>query len=146
MLLAEIGYDDSCEILATEINSSLLNEAKSGGPYTRRDVANVDPSGLHEYFTLEDNLYRANSKLRSRINYVSHDLTSSQWPDYRPFLALYRNIEPFFNTETNYSICKRIYKMLEPGGILFTSSVDRIPYWREMGFERLNTGIYKKLN
>lgn len=146
LLLADIGFDDAIQILATEVNSTLLNEAKSGGPYSKRDVANIDPAGIDDYFTLENNLYRANLKLRNRIEYLSHDLRSRQWPDYKPFLALYRNIEPFFDAETNYSICNRIHTILEPGGILFTSSVDRIPDWRKIGFEKLSTGIYRKLN
>jgi len=59
MILHDLGAIDTGHyILATDIDTDVLEKAKQGGPYTREDVQEVPTHHLATHFDVEDEFYR----------------------------------------------------------------------------------------
>ena len=118
------------EIFASDINTEVLNYAKTG-LYDDRAIRDVPKIYLEKYFTMHNGKYLVNTEIRNpitfgRINLMDEEQMRSV--SYCDFIFC-RNCLIYFDDESRKSVVSRFYNALRPGGILFlghSESVARI--------------------
>ena len=60
-------------------------------------------------------------------------------------LILCRNVVIYFNNDVKQEIYKRFSDSLKKGGLLFVGATESIYNYRDYGFEKASTFIYKKI-
>ncbi|WP_040211166.1 CheR family methyltransferase [Clostridium polynesiense] len=142
MILDELAPLGRHKIIATDIDSTILSRAKLG-EYQESEVKNIKDEYLNKYFKKQNNNYIVDYKLKSMINFIKHDLILD---DYNKGLDLIvcRNVVIYFNTDVKNKIYKRFYDSLKPGGLLFVGATESIYNYKEFGFEKSSTFIYRK--
>ena len=60
-------------------------------------------------------------------------------------LIVCRNVVIYFTQETKNEIYKKFYSSLKPNGLLFVGATESIYNYRELGFEKASTFIYRKV-
>ncbi len=143
ILLHDMGRLESVRLLATDNDPAVLAAACRGGPFSERDVETIIPEERGRFFAGGAPPFFVKDHIRQAVEYRYSNVVVEPVPG-RFHLVLYRNVEPFFDTVTNRGVCAKIYDALEPGGILFCSSVDRIPVSSDLDFEVLGPGFFRK--
>lgn len=132
------------EILATDIDSTILETAKKG-IYNSTDVKNVDKEMLKKYFSIhnEDNKYILNEDIRNRVKFRKHDLILDDYE--KGFdLILCRNVVIYFTQEAKDKIYSKFSESLFPGGLLFVGATESIYDYKKYNFGKASTFIYQK--
>ena len=138
------------KILATDINTEVLNVAKKG-IYHQRQVKKVPYDLLTKYFQLgtgeNKGLFKVKSKLKRLVYFKRSNLNQKQYPIKSKLDFIFcRNVFIYFNAETQAEILNRFHRYLKPGGYLFlghSESINRAEQknkWQPMG-----KTIYKKV-
>jgi chemotaxis protein methyltransferase CheR len=131
-------------IIGTDIDATILDTARKG-EYGANEVKGVDPEYLARYFKYADDKYILNQDIRNRVEFRRHDLILE--PYERGFdLILCRNVVIYFNSDIKDKMYKKFYDSLNPGGMLFVGATESIHNYREFGFEKASTFIYRKNN
>lgn len=143
ILLDSMGHRDGAPLLATDKDPQVLALAVRGGPFTARDVDNIVPEQRANYLIGTSPRIFVRPAIRRRAAFRLEDVARDA-PPHRFDLVLYRNVEPFFDASTNQAVCARIFAALRPGGVMFCSSVDRIPGWAEIGFEHRGPAFFRR--
>jgi chemotaxis protein methyltransferase CheR len=144
MLLEEIsGPNHRHQILATDLDRSVLGQAKAGGPYTADDVANVPATLLRKHFDKSGTNYIVKPALRRRVQFRQHNLLSE------PFrrnldLIICRNVVIYFQKEIKEKLYRGFYDSLRPGGTLFVGGTEIIPRTAADGFTVKKVSFYQK--
>lgn len=131
------------KILATDIDSTILVKAKEG-EYTDNEMKNVKPEYLNKYFKLVNNKYKINESIKNMVTFKKHDLILDSYEGNFDII-LCRNVVIYFNTDVKNEIYRKFSKSLKPGGLLFVGATESIYNYREYGFEKASTFIYRKL-
>lgn len=129
-------------ILATDIDATILQKAKEG-KYGKSDVKNVDQNLLDKYFDKKDENYYISEEIKKRVTFKKHDLILEKY-DKGFDVIVCRNVVIYFTQETKKKIYEKFYEALNPGGLLFVGATESIYNYREIGFEKAATFIYKK--
>ncbi|WP_163193304.1 CheR family methyltransferase [Clostridium thermarum] len=143
IILNEVAPLGKHSILATDIDATILGKAKIG-EYTISDIKNVKPEYIKKYFTVEGDKYFINSNIKRLVNYVKHDLILDKYEENFDLIVC-RNVVIYFNQDVKNMIYEKFYKSLKKGGMLFVGATESIYNYREFGFEKASTFIYKKL-
>lgn len=112
------------EILATDINTSVLQSAERG-IYERERVEGVSTEQLHRYFLNGDGAnsgwVKVKPALRQSIHFRMLNLMQADWSIEGKFDAIFcRNVMIYFDKATQYQILKRFVPLLrQPHGLLF---------------------------
>lgn len=131
------------KILATDIDSTILVRAKEG-EYTDNEMKNVKPEYLNKYFKLVNNKYKINESIKNMVTFKKHDLILDSYEGNFDII-LCRNVVIYFNTDVKNEIYKKFSQSLKTGGLLFVGATESIYNYREYGFEKASTFIYRKL-
>lgn len=131
------------KILATDIDSTILVRAKEG-EYTDNEMKNVKTEYLNKYFKLVNNKYQINQSIKNMVTFKKHDLILDSYEGNFDII-LCRNVVIYFNTDVKNEIYKKFSQSLKPGGLLFVGATESIYNYREYGFEKASTFIYRKL-
>lgn len=143
MILDSLAPSGRHKILATDIDSTILEKAKKG-EYTAADIKNVKKEYLDKYFTAAGDKYIISPKLRSMVNFKKHDLILERYEtDFD--LIVCRNVVIYFNQDVKNDIYKKFSSSLKKGGLLFVGATESIYNYRDYGFEKTSTFIYKKV-
>lgn len=143
MLLDTVAPLGRHKILATDIDSTILEKAKKG-EYVASDIKNVKKEFLDKYFSKDGDKYTIDYKLRGMVNFKKHDLILERYEtDFD--LIVCRNVVIYFNQEIKNEIYKKFSSSLKRGGLLFVGATESIYNYRDYGFEKASTFIYKKL-
>lgn len=123
MVEAFNSYKPPVEIIATDIDTNVLNKAKAG-IYPMDRVEKLPPDVLKRFFLKGSGVNANNVKVRKElcdlISFRQLNLLDSQWPVKGPFDVIFcRNVMIYFDKDTQYQILKRFAPMLEPHGLLF---------------------------
>ncbi|MGC8783557.1 MAG: CheR family methyltransferase [Armatimonadota bacterium] len=132
----------SYQILATDVDESILSKAKEG-IFTAEDMRNVSPEWKQKYFVQQGNRYQVKPELKRNINFRKHNLLAD------PFetgfhLIVCRNVVIYFTEEAKDRLYVRFFQSLVPGGVLFVGSTERIFNYREIGYEMPLSFFYRK--
>lgn len=129
-------------IIATDIDMTILDTAKRGS-YTKNDIKNVDPQIIDKYFTFEGERYLIKDDIKRRVTFKKHDLIMDRYESGFDLIVC-RNVVIYFTQETKNEIYRKFYNAMKPGALLFVGATESIYNYRELGFEKASTFIYRK--
>lgn len=142
IIMDRLTKDKKHNILATDIDLTILQKAKEG-KYIKSDIKNVDSNILDKYFQKKDENYYISEDIKKRVNFKRHDLILDRY-DSGFDLIVCRNVVIYFTQDAKRKIYEKFYDALNPGGLLFVGATESIYNYREIGFEKAATFIYKK--
>ncbi|EES91323.1 protein-glutamate O-methyltransferase CheR [Clostridium botulinum] len=143
MILDNLIIKGNHKILATDLDSKILERAKKG-EYVNSEIKNVKDEYIRKYFTKVDDKYLISPKIKNMVTFKKHDLILDSYE--RNFdLIVCRNVVIYFNQDVKDAIYKKFSASLKKGGLLFVGATESIYNYKEYGFEKASTFIYKKL-
>ncbi len=125
------GKDWEIEILASDINTEVLNIAQKG-IYIREKVEKIPYKLLKEYFRLgtgdNQGLFKVKDKIKNLIKFRKLNLSSNKsYPIRDPLDIIFcRNVFIYFNKETQNRILNKFHRNLIKQGILFMGHSEKI--------------------
>lgn len=143
MLLRELAPNTKHKILATDIDENILEKARRG-EYIKADIKNVSSGLLKKYFQNENEKYILKKDLRETVTFKKHDLILGQYENNFDIIIC-RNVVIYFTNEVKDKIYEKFSKSLKPGGLLFIGATESIYGYKNFGFEKISTFIYKKI-
>ena len=116
-------YRPPVEIIATDIDTHVLNKARAG-IYPLDKVNKLPPDILKRFFLNGSGsnigYAQVRKELRDMISFRQLNLLDENWPIGGGFDVIFcRNVMIYFDKETQYKILKRFAPMLEAHGLLF---------------------------
>jgi chemotaxis protein methyltransferase CheR len=130
-------------IVATDIDGTILERAKNG-QYSYSEIKNVKKENLDKYFKVFGDKYVIDNKIKNMVTFKKHDLILDIYE--KDFdLIICRNVVIYFNQDVKNEIYKKFSASLKKGGLLFVGATESIYNYKEYGFEKASTFIYKKL-
>lgn len=143
MLLDNIAPSGRHKIIATDIDNTILEKAKLG-EYSYSEVKNVKKDYLNKYFKVSGDKYLIDQKIKSMVTFKKHDLILE--PYEKDFdLIVCRNVVIYFNQDIKDEIYKKFSSSLKKGGLLFVGATESIYNYKDYGFDKASTFIYRKL-
>lgn len=143
MILDELDPHGRHKIIATDIDSTILNKAKEG-IYSTAEIKNVSETNLNKYFTKSGDKYIINNNIKSMVTYKKHDLILENYE--RDFdLVVCRNVVIYFNSDIKDKIYQKFSDSIRPGGLLFVGATESIYNYKDYKFEKASTFLYRKL-
>lgn len=143
MILDKIAPLGRHNIIATDIDNTILIKAKIG-EYTKNEIKAVSNADLSKYFEIKDDKYYIDSKIKNKVIFKKHDLILDRY-DTDFDLIVCRNVVIYFNNDVKQEIYKKFSESLKKGGLLFVGATESIYNYRDYGFEKASTFIYKKI-
>jgi len=143
MILEDILRGKDYWILATDIDSTILERARRG-EYSEPELKNVSSDNKVKYFSKSGDIYSIKPELKKKIIFRKHDLIQDEY-EMNFDIIVCRNVVIYFKQETKDEIYKKFSKSLKKGGLLFVGSTESMYNYREYGFEKASTFIYRKL-
>lgn len=143
MLLNEIAPSGRHTIIATDIDNTILDKARKG-EYIQSEIKNVSKEYMDKYFKVYDNKYIIDQKIKNMVTFKKHDLILERYEsDFD--LIVCRNVVIYFNQDIKNEIYKKFSNSLKKGGLLFVGATESIYDYKEYGFQKASTFIYRKL-
>ena len=130
-------------IIATDIDNTILSKAKIG-EYTKNEMKSVNNTDLNKYFKIVDDKYYINEKIKKMVTFKKHDLILDSYENNFDLIVC-RNVVIYFNNDIKIEIYEKFSRSLKKGGLLFVGATESIYNYREYGFEKASTFIYKKV-
>lgn len=143
MILDDLTPGVRHKIIATDIDNTIIDRAKKG-EYVLSEVKNISKEYLQKYFKIEGDKYIVDSKIKNMVSFKKHDLILERY-DNDFDLIVCRNVVIYFNQDVKDEIYKKFSSSLKKGGMLFVGATESIYNYREYGFEKASTFIYRKL-
>lgn len=143
MILDKINRGGTNNILATDIDNTILDRARYG-EYTKNEIKNVKVEEINKYFSKKNDKYYINDKIKSMVNFKRHDLILERYQSNLD-LIICRNVVIYFNNDIKDEIYTKFESSLKKGGLLFIGATESIYKYKEFGFEKLSTFIYQKV-
>lgn len=143
MILNKVSPAGKHTILATDIDNTILSKAKIG-EYTKNEMKSVSSSDISKYFLIKDDKYYIDDKIKKMVTFKKHDLILDRYETGFDLIVC-RNVVIYFNNDIKQEIYKRFSNSLKKGGLLFVGATESIYNYRDYGFEKASTFIYKKI-
>jgi chemotaxis protein methyltransferase CheR len=154
IVLMEEGIYDRCRIYATDINESVLKQAKEGiyslefmQSYVNNYVKAGGKSAFSEYYAADSNHAILRSSLRKNIVFSQHNLVTDR--SFNEFnVILCRNVLIYFNQALQNRVHRLLYESLSKFGVLGLGHKETISYTPyEDRFEVLEEGekLYRRI-
>ncbi|NRT91385.1 CheR family methyltransferase [Clostridium beijerinckii] len=143
IILDKLAPNGRHNIIATDIDDTILSRAKSG-EYTENEMKGINNADLSKYFKVRDDKYYVESKIKNMVTFKKHDLILDRY-DTGFDLIVCRNVVIYFNNDVKQEIYKKFSNSLKKGGLLFVGATESIYNYRDYGFEKASTFIYKKI-
>ncbi|NEZ45853.1 protein-glutamate O-methyltransferase CheR [Clostridium niameyense] len=142
IIMNEIAPNIKHKIVATDIDATILNRAKMG-EYSSTEIKNVKDIRLKKYFTQQHDKYIINQDIKNMVTFKKHDLILDNYE--KDFdLIVCRNVVIYFNQDIKDKIYSKFSTSLKKQGLLFVGATESIYNYREYGFEKASTFIYRK--
>ncbi|WP_160670619.1 protein-glutamate O-methyltransferase CheR [Clostridium sp. C8-1-8] len=143
MILNNISPTGRHKIIATDIDNTILTKAKLG-EYTDNEMKNVKQKELDKYFKKVKDKYYIDQSVKNMITFKKHDLILDSYENNFDLIVC-RNVVIYFNVDVKNDIYKRFAASLKKGGLLFVGATESIYNYKDFGFEKASTFIYRKL-
>jgi chemotaxis protein methyltransferase CheR len=154
IVLTEEGIYDRCRIYATDLNESVLKQAKEGIyslKYMQGYVANYVKAGgtsaFSEYYAADSDSAIFRSSLRKNVVFSQHNLvTDSSFNEFNVILC--RNVLIYFNQALQNRVHLLLYESLGKFGVLGLGHKETISYTPyEKNYEVLEEGekLYRRI-
>ena len=132
------------KIHATDLDKQVIASAKTG-LYVEKSLAGIPKDLREKYFTIVGNSYQISNEIKSRVEFVEHNLLKDPYPTGCHFIVC-RNVLIYFTDEAKDAMFMKFGQSLCDGGIFFIGSTEQIMGHRKYGFERRNSFYYEKKN
>ncbi|EKO1912578.1 protein-glutamate O-methyltransferase CheR [Clostridium botulinum] len=143
IIMDEISPNKKHKIIATDLDITILQRAKEG-IYAQAEIKNVKKERLEKYFTKEGEKYKIKSSIKNVVTFKKHDLILDNYE--KDFdLIVCRNVVIYFNQDIKDNIYKKFSESLKKGGLLFVGATESIYNYKDYGFEKVSTFIYRKI-
>jgi chemotaxis protein methyltransferase CheR len=143
MYLDELSPMGKHKIIATDIDNTILDRARMG-EYVASEIKNIKKEYLDKYFDEKGDKYIMSPKIKSMVTFKKHDLILESY-DKDFDLIVCRNVVIYFNQDVKDQIYKKFSQSLKKGGLLFVGATESIYNYRDYGFEKASTFIYRKM-
>lgn len=143
IILDRLSPNSRHNILATDIDDTILSKAKIG-EYTQNEIKGVNNADLSKYFNVQNDKYYIESRIKNMVTFKKHDLILGQYESGFDLIVC-RNVVIYFNNDVKQEIYKKFSNSLKKGGLLFVGATESIYNYKDYGFEKASTFIYKKL-
>lgn len=143
IIIDKLGFNNKCNIIATDIDTTILGKAKNG-EYIESEIKNIEKQDLHKYFRNVGDKYIIGGNIKNMITYKRHDLILDSYENDFDIIVC-RNVVIYFNQDIKEKIYKKFSNALKKGGLLFVGATESIYNYKEYGFEKASTFIYRKL-
>ncbi|MFT8348010.1 CheR family methyltransferase [Clostridium saccharoperbutylacetonicum] len=143
IILDKLTPNGRHNIIATDIDDTILSKAKIG-EYTQNEIKGVNNTDLSKYFSTKDDKYYIVPKIKNMVTFKKHDLILDNYENGFDLIVC-RNVVIYFNNDIKQEIYKKFSNSLKKGGLLFVGATESIYNYRDYGFEKASTFIYKKL-
>ena len=120
------GYKRQVEILATDISTRMLEQARVGvycGVATDRGLS---PEQSRRFFLPKQDCLEVRPEIRRRVHFRELNLTSGYEGLGRFDIIFCRNVLIYFSNDLKRDIVNRMARALNPGGYLFLGSTESI--------------------
>lgn len=136
--------DPPIDILATDLDTQVLEEARSG-IYAAERLEAIDHGLRSRYFVaLADGRWQIRAELRALVRFSRLNFVETPWPVQGPFNAIFcRNVLIYFDRQTQRNVLERFVPLLRPGGYLYLGHSENLLYASE-AFEPLGRTIYRR--
>ncbi|WP_409068668.1 CheR family methyltransferase [Clostridium sp. FAM 1755] len=143
IIMDEISPNKKHKIIATDLDMTILQRAKEG-IYAQAEIKNVKKERIEKYFTKEGEKYKIKSSIKNVVTFKKHDLILDNYE--KDFdLIVCRNVVIYFNQDIKGNIYKKFSESLKKGGLLFVGATESIYNYKDYGFEKVSTFIYRKI-
>ncbi|ACQ51948.1 protein-glutamate O-methyltransferase CheR [Clostridium botulinum] len=143
IIMDELSPSKKHKIIATDLDMTILQRAKEG-IYAQAEIKNVKKERLEKYFTKEGEKYKIKSSIKNVVTFKKHDLILDNYE--KDFdLIVCRNVVIYFNQDIKDNIYKKFSESLKKGGLLFVGATESIYNYKDYGFEKVSTFIYRKI-
>ncbi len=117
------SYTPPVHILATDIDTNVLNKAKSG-VYTEDRVEKLSPDHIKRFFLRgtgnNSGMVKIRPELQAMITFRQLNLLDKTWPIRGPFEAIFcRNVMIYFDKPTQLDILRKFVPLMRQDGLLF---------------------------
>lgn len=147
LLAAESWGDWDLKILATDLDSAVLNTAQQG-IYNADKLERVGHHQLATFFLRgagsTEGKVRVKPNLQQHIYFKQLNLLNSRWPIKGPFDVIFcRNVLIYFDKDTQAQIVTRFVSLLRPGGYLMLGHSESLGKHIQ-GLEMIGRTIFKR--
>jgi len=119
-------------VLATDIDTSVLNRARTG-VYPNERVSKMESERLRRFFLkgrgANEGHVRVRPEIAEMVRYETLNLLSPSWGITEKFDVIFcRNIMIYFDKPTQAKILERFVPLMKPGGLLFAGHSENFTY------------------
>lgn len=143
MILAELGALQRTSMLASDLDTNVLQKAMEGS-YLERSLRDVPADCRTKYFKETDGAYHISDHLKQFIQFKQQNLLHDSF-DSSFDLIVCRNVMIYFTEEAKHLLYHKFSSALKPGGLLFVGSTEQIFSPAVYGFETADTFFYRKV-
>ncbi|MEV5028399.1 CheR family methyltransferase [Paenibacillus sp. LPE1-1-1.1] len=143
MILSELGALQRSSLLATDLDSGVLQKAMEGS-YLERSLRDVPPASRQKYFKQSEGAFLISDSLKQCIQFKQQNLLHDAF-DSSFDLIVCRNVMIYFTEEAKHLLYQKFSNALKPGGLLFVGSTEQIFSPAQYGFETADTFFYRKV-
>ncbi|RCW51108.1 CheR family methyltransferase [Paenibacillus prosopidis] len=141
MILSELGALHRSTLLASDLDSNVLQKAMEGS-YLERSLRDVPAICRQKYFKQADGAFLISEQLKQFIQFKQQNLLHDPF-DGSFDLIVCRNVMIYFTEEAKHLLYHKFAKALKPGGLLFVGSTEQIFSPAQYGFETADTFFYR---
>ncbi|MBW7474289.1 protein-glutamate O-methyltransferase CheR [Paenibacillus oenotherae] len=129
-------------ILATDIDNSVIEKAKSG-IYGAEAVRDVPKPYLNRYFASVSGRYAISEEIKRCVRFKPHNLLADSYEKGLD-LIICRNVLIYFTDEAKESLFEKFSQSLRKGGYLFIGGSEQIFQPQRYELEPVDTFFYRK--
>ncbi|MCL5960867.1 MAG: protein-glutamate O-methyltransferase CheR [Chloroflexi bacterium] len=142
IVLSELAPLGQWKILATDIDSTILDRARIG-VYPSADLKNLKPELLTKYFVKVGGQFQVIDQVKNKVQFKVHDLLRQHY-EADLDLIVCRHVVIYFTDDAKDEIYRKFYQSLRPGGVLFIGGTELIRRPQDVGYESLAVSFYRK--
>jgi chemotaxis protein methyltransferase CheR len=143
IILSRLSPYRTHRILATDIDSNIINHAATGGPYKASDIRNVPKDWVDKYFKIINDAYWIKDDMRKKVTFKEHDLTRDPFENNFDLIVC-RNVVIYFSEDIKKSLRRKFLDALKPNGILFIGATETMLDAGDLKFTRISPCFYQK--
>ena len=118
--------DWSIEIIATDLNTMALDQARRG-VYTERAVRNVEGRLLDDYFVRDGNTFALSEEIKARVTFEFGNLTQTPMPSTGPQdIVFCKNVAIYFRPDVTRKLLEGLHDTLAPDGYLLLGHAESL--------------------
>jgi len=143
-----LGMHPNFSLVASDIDSKVLATA-AAGIYRIDNLKNISSSQLHQFFLKgkgqNQGFVRVKAELRNLIEFMIVNLVQGGWPFRDLFDVVFcRNVMIYFDGPTQRKVLEGIYRVMNPGGLLFVGHAENFSESRDL-FVLKGKTVYERI-